>query len=181
MRTPKNYTQDSYSLEEILSSLRESFGEDVVKDVREHRAGKEQAVSFHQLWLTVPREKFLSLVEFLFGYDFLHFHVLSGNDDGDVITLNYHFTLFRVAGRGKRLGVTVSVPVPKEDLVMPSLFDTIPGVEYSEREMREMLGVDFDCRKNKALVFLPEDWDESIKPWRRDETGPDVDDVRMLS
>jgi membrane-bound hydrogenase subunit beta len=54
-------------------------------------------------------------------------------------------------------------------------------VEYSEREMREMLGIDFDGLPNKALVFLPEDWNEDIKPWRRDETGPSEEDVRELS
>ena len=64
---------------------------------------------------------------------------------------------------------------------MPSLWSRIPGVEYSEREIREMLGIDFDGLPNKALIFLPEDWDETIKPWRRDETGPGADDVRHLS
>ncbi|ADE57386.1 MULTISPECIES: NADH-quinone oxidoreductase subunit C [Aminobacterium] len=181
MKTPMNYAQNALPLENVLSSLRDSFGENVVKDVREYRAGNDQAVIYNQIWLTTSREKFLELVEFLFGFDFLHFHVLSGNDDGDVVSLNYHFSLFRVAGRDKRLGVTVSVAIPKSDLVMPSLFKTIPGVEYSEREMREMLGIDFEGLQNKALVFLPEDWDESIKPWRRDETGPDAEHLRELS
>jgi membrane-bound hydrogenase subunit beta len=54
-------------------------------------------------------------------------------------------------------------------------------VEYSEREIREMLGVDFDGLPNKALVFLPDDWDQTIKPWRRDETGPGPDVVNELS
>jgi len=71
--------------------------------------------------------------------------------------------------------------VPKKDLVMPSLWERIPGIEYSEREMREMLGVDFAGLPNKALIFLPEDWNEDIKPWRRDETGPKPEDIRELS
>ena len=44
-----------------------------------------------------------------------------------------------------------------------------------------MLGVDFDGLPNKALIFLPEDWNEDIKPWRRDETGPKPEDIRELS
>ncbi|WP_024821983.1 MULTISPECIES: NADH-quinone oxidoreductase subunit C [Aminobacterium] len=181
MKIPHDYVQNSITTEEVVASLRKNFGDGVVVDVREHRAGKDQALSFSQLWLAIDRDKFLDLVETLFTFDFLHFHIISGNDDGDVITLNYHFTLFRSAGRGKRLGVTVSVSVPKNDLTMPSLYNQIPGVEYSEREMREMLGVDFDGLQNKALIFLPEDWDESIKPWRRDETGPQPEDIRELS
>ncbi|HCA40165.1 MAG TPA: NADH-quinone oxidoreductase subunit L, partial [Aminobacterium sp.] len=116
MKIPHDYVQNSITTEEVVASLRKNFGDGVVVDVREHRAGKDQALSFSQLWLAIDRDKFLDLVETLFTFDFLHFHIISGNDDGDVITLNYHFTLFRSAGRGKRLGVTVSVSVPKNDL-----------------------------------------------------------------
>jgi len=89
--------------------------------------------------------------------------------------------LFRSSGRGKKMSLCISVAVPKADLRMPSLWSRIPGVEYSEREMREMLGIDFEGLPNKGLVFLPEDWNEDIKPWRRDETGPSPEDVRELS
>jgi membrane-bound hydrogenase subunit beta len=43
-----------------------------------------------------------------------------------------------------------------------------------------MFGVDFVGLPNKALVFLPEDWNEEIKPWRRDATGPTPEIVREL-
>ena len=39
--------------------------------------------------------------------------------------------------------------------------------------MFEMLGIDHDGQPNKDLVFLPDGWDRSILPWRRDETGPE--------
>jgi membrane-bound hydrogenase subunit beta len=77
--------------------------------------------------------------------------------------------------------VTLSIPIPKDDLVFPSLHDRIPGTEYSEREMREMLGIHFEGLPNTDLLFLPENWDEEIKPWRRDETGPSPENIRELS
>lgn len=166
---------------EVVSRIQEVFGEDAVSSIREQTAGREGAVSYCDLWLSVERNRFLNIVDVLAEFDFPLFHVISGNDDGDAVTLNYHFGLFQAAGRGKRIGVTVTVPVFKTDFVMPSLFSRIPGVEYSEREIREMFGVDFDGLPNKGLVFLPEDWDESIKPWRRDETGPSAEHVRELS
>ena len=166
---------------EVTDRIRSVFGDEVVLEVRERKAGKDDAVGHHDVWAKIEKARFLDLVDTLAEFDFPQFHVISGNDDGDVVTLYYHFSLFQVAGRGKRLGVTVSVAVDKNDLVMPSIFSRIPGVEYSERETREMFGVDFDGLPNKALVFLPEEWDESIKPWLRDETGPSAKDVRELS
>lgn len=178
----KDYAAEAKDPKGILACLEEKFGKDISVDIfREKRAGIHNEVQFHEVWLAIARNRFMELVDELFGFDFPHFHTMSGNDDGDVVTLYYHFSLFRVAERGKRLGITVGVAVPKDDLVMPSLFDRIPGVEYAEREIREMLGVDFDGLPNKALVFLPEDWDQTIKPWRRDEEGPGPDVVRELS
>jgi membrane-bound hydrogenase subunit beta len=45
-----------------------------------------------------------------------------------------------------------------------------------------MLGVDFVGLPDpkKAMVFLPEDWNEEIKPWRRDAAGPAPEIVREL-
>ena len=166
---------------EVADRLRALFGDGAVLEVRDRKAGKDNIVVLHDIWAKVEKDRFLDFVDTLAEFDFPHFHIISGNDDGDVVTLYYHFSLFQVAGRCNRIAVAVAVPVDKKDLVMPSLFSRIPGVEYSERETREMFGVDFDGLPNKALVFLPENWDESIKPWRRDETGPSANDVRELS
>lgn len=176
------YVQDSLDPTQIEVCIREKFGNSVREmQIREHRGGVKNRISFRDLWLTVDRERFTDLVDALREIDFLHFHITSGDDIGKAVQLNYHFSLFRSAGRGNRLGITVTVEVPKKDLVMPSLWGRIPGIEYSEREMREMLGVDFTGLPNKALIFLPEDWNEDIKPWRRDETGPKPEDIRELS
>ena len=105
--------------------------------------------------------------------DFPHFHVCSGNDDGDTLRSNYHFSLFRACGRGKEVNVTLVVSVPKSDPVLPSLHSRVPGVGFSEREMNEMLGIVHEGQPNTDLIFLPPDWDRSILPWRRDETGPE--------
>ena len=71
--------------------------------------------------------------------------------------------------------------VQKKDLTMQSLYDKIPGIEYSEREMHEMLGVSFEGLPDQSLVFLPENWDEKVHPWRRDDSGLSPKHIRELS
>jgi membrane-bound hydrogenase subunit beta len=168
--------------EELKSFLEEKLGNKIKNiEIRARTAGKEEKVAFHDLWISCSKDALIELVDLLSEFDFPIFHVISGDDVGDCILLNYHFSLFSSAGRGKRLGVVVSVLVPKNELSVPSLYDRIPGIEYSEREMHEMLGVFFDGLPDQSLVFLPEDWDEKVHPWRRDESGVSSRHIRELS
>jgi len=165
-----------------MNCIRETLGESLLEiELRERMDGAPRRVLYRDIWVRFQREAYLALVDRLRTIDFLHFHVMSGNDDGDVVTLYVHCCLFREAGEGHRLGITLAVPIPKSDLSIPSLNSRIPGTEFSEREMREMLGIRFDGLPNTNLVFLPENWDEEIKPWRRDETGPTPEHIRELS
>ena len=165
----------------LADALKEKFGGDILSlDVRERRAGAANNVCGRDLWLEISRPAFRPFVENLFACDFVNFHVISGDDFEDDVVLSYHLSVFQ-RDRGGRIGVTVTVRVPKNDLSMPSVFDLLPGSEYSERETREMLGVDFTGLPNKGLVFLPEDWDEQIKPLRRDSQGPPPESIRELS
>jgi len=165
----------------LAGDLKEKFKEDILSlDIHERKAGAANNVCGHDLWLEISTPLFRPFVENLFTYDFVYFHVISGDDVGDDVALSYHLSLFQRDREG-RVGVTVTVKVPKSDLSMPSIYDILPGSEYSERETREMFGVDFVGLPNKGLVFLPEDWNEQIKPWRRDCEGPSPENIRELS
>jgi len=164
----------------LADALKEKFKEAVLSlEVRERRAGIANDVCGHDLWLEISTQSFRPFLENLFTYDFVNFHVITGDDVEDNVILSYHFSLFQ-RDRGGRVGVTAAVKVPKNDLSMPSIYDLLPGSEYSERETRETFGVDFVGLPNKGLVFLPEDWNEEIKPLRRDSAGPSPEHIREL-
>ncbi|MDR1977843.1 MAG: NADH-quinone oxidoreductase subunit C [Synergistaceae bacterium] len=165
----------------LSDALKARFGDEIVSlEVREHGGGETDEAQARDLWIEIALEAFRPFVEELFVYDFVNFHVISGDDVEDAVALNYHFSLFQRL-RGGRVGVVLTVRVPKNRLSLPSIFDLLPGSEYSERETREMFGVDFVGLPNKALVFLPEDWNEDVKPWRRDAAGPAPEMIRELS
>ena len=165
----------------LADALKAKFGDDIVRlEVHEHKAGSLNETQSRDLWIEVVAPIFRPILEELFAYDFVNFHVISGDDVEDAVVLNYHFSLFQRTRCG-RIGVIVTLRVPKSELSAPSIFDLLPGSEYSEREIREMFGVDFIGLPNKALVFLPEDWNEEIKPWRRDMAGPAPEIIRKLS
>ena len=165
----------------LADALKQKFKKAILSlDVHERRAGAKNEVCSRDLWLEISLPSFRDFMENLFTYDFVNFHVISGDDVEDDVILYYHLSVFQ-RDRGGRIGVTVTVKVPKNNLSMPSVFDLLPGSEYSEREIREMFGVDFVGLPNKGLVFLPENWNEEIKPWRRDSEGPTPENIRELN
>jgi membrane-bound hydrogenase subunit beta len=90
---------------------------------------------------------------------------------GDNIETNYHFTL----NFGKPLEevqITLKVTIPKSDLWLPTLTGIIPATAFSERELREMMGIEFKGLKDKRHLFLTTTFPKDVYPWRRDETAP---------
>jgi NADH-quinone oxidoreductase subunit C len=49
--------------------------------------------------------------------------------------------------------------LPHETPAIATLTDLIPGAAFYEREIWEMLGVDFEGHPDLSLFLLPEDWD----------------------
>ncbi len=95
----------------------------------------------------------------------------SGYDLGDTIELVYHFSLFH-GERGRELSLNITVSLPKDNPVIDTITDLIPGALISEQEKQEMLGVKIHGIPKDARVFVADDFPKDVYPWRRDETGP---------
>jgi len=83
----------------------------------------------------------------------------------------YHFSLFHGA-RGRELSLNITVSLPKENPVVDTITDLIPGALISEQEKQEMLGVKIRGIPKDTRVFVADDIPKDVFPWRRDETGP---------
>ena len=158
--------------QEVLERLQEALGEAIVsQEVREYTMGVKRKRTYGEVWLTIKPEAFRKAVETIFGIDYPHLHFITGEDGGgDVITMVYSFGLFYANPWGE-VSVVLKFDLPKENLVLPTITDLMKGAETNEREIREMLGVEFEGLKNKRHLFLPDDWPEGKYPWRRDEHG----------
>ncbi len=95
---------------------------------------------------------------------------ISGVDLGaekDQIQLLYHFASGAAV-------VTLRVQLPRQDPVVPSIFDIVPSVSFYERELMEMLGVVIEGTPSQDRLFLPEDWPAGVYPLRKDFKLEDV-------
>ncbi len=156
--------------EEVIEKMKESLGENFLEGkVIERKEGVKKLVK-KDVFVKVKREAQMDAIKTLLSMGDVYLIVMSGEDRGDVITVNYHFSL-NYANPGKENVVTISMDVPKNDLKLQSLTAIFRGASTTEREMHEMLGIDFIGLKDKRHLFLPEDWPEGKYPWRRDEYG----------
>ncbi len=134
----------------------------------------------NECWLEIKKEILKDYVKFLCEYDFPHFIVMSADDMGDKIELIYHLMLYRESERGFQVFLNTKVYLLKDDLNIESLYDLIPGIEYSEREIRDMMGVNFEGLPVKDAVFVPDDLPEKALPWRKDDKAPGDELIRVL-
>lgn len=80
-----------------------------------------------------------------------HLSTITGQDRGTDLELLYHFWLGE--------GITLLVRLPRENARVKTLTDSIPGADFYEREVGEMLGVTFEGRSGPEHLLLPEDWE----------------------
>lgn len=155
---------------EIAGHFDKRFSGDIINsEVKEWREGVKKT-PVNSLWIKISQSVLHDAVKELISLDYPHMGVISAVDEGDNIYLLYHMYVFYGLG-GKEVGVTFEVEIPKSNPVIPTISDLIPGAVYSEREKREMIGVEVKGIPDTRGLFLPEDFPKGIYPWRKDDAG----------
>jgi NADH-quinone oxidoreductase subunit C len=58
----------------------------------------------------------------------------------------------------RNLRIRVICEVPESDLQVPSLTSEYPAVNFAEREVFDMFGIDFPGHPDLARILMPDDW-----------------------
>ena len=58
----------------------------------------------------------------------------------------------------RNLRVRVISEVPETDPRVASITDEYPGVDFAEREVFDMFGIDFEGHPDLARILMPDDW-----------------------
>ncbi|WAI01468.1 NADH-quinone oxidoreductase subunit C [Methanogenium organophilum] len=172
-------TRQALSAEQIAVILQKN-GPKSIHDVRtEVWAEGLKKTTVASIWLRTTPADLVATLETVIDIDYPHLAVVSGVDTGDAVELLYHMQVF-YGIRGAEVNITIAVPVPKKNLVVPTISHLIPGAVYTEREKQEMLGVTVAGIPDPRGLFLPADFPEGVYPWRKDETGITEDMVNHL-
>jgi Ni,Fe-hydrogenase III component G len=140
--------------DEVVQGIRAKFGDDIL-DVYEK--------SPRRTYILVNPDRLPEVAEYVYKDLGGRFQIASGTHLVDCFEILYHFALDK-SDRVLNLRV-------KLDLENPSIETCairVPATEWIEREMHELLGIEFRNHPDMRHLLLTDDWPEGNYPLRRD-------------
>lgn len=150
--------------EEVLKSIRDRF-KGSIKDFFDK--------SKKRVYIEIDPKDIRDVARYLFVDLEARFNIASGLDARFHIEILYHFTI-------ERLGLLISIRVKldKDRPVVDSLSSLIKGAAWIEREMHELIGIDFTGNPNLERLLLPDEWPQGVYPLRQDYQEWDKNAIR---
>jgi Ni,Fe-hydrogenase III component G len=123
--------------------------------------------SEHRVYIEIRPETVVEAGQLMFEEIGARFQIATGQDTGEGIEVMYHWAL-----DGEDCVVTVLTTVPRDDAKLESIADFCPAAEWIEREMWELLGVEFHGHPDMRHLLLSDDWPEGDYPLRKSDREP---------
>lgn len=149
---------------EIVRDLQQRFGGDII-DVFEKSAKR--------LYISIEPQALVAVATYTFKTLGARFSIASGVDMRSHMEILYHFTVDAL-----NIIISYRVRLPKDNLAIDSLAPVFEGANWIEREIHEMLGIDFKGHPELKRLLLPEEWPEGVYPLRRDYQEWDKEAIR---
>ncbi len=145
--------------QELIEHLQERFKDKIIK--------AETPVS-DMVMVSIDRADSAAVVRHLFHDMGGRFVVTVGTDGRELgrdYLIDYVFSL-----AADHLFVTVRQQIPERDLWFNSVMteSDLPAVNWAEREIQDMLGINVQNHPDPRRLILSDDWPEDLHPLRRD-------------
>lgn len=137
----------------MIEKLKEKLGS-LIKDIKVHNE--------RRIYIQIDRNDLKKTVDIIFNQMNARYIIASGIENFNNFEILYHFSFDK-----KGVVVSLRVFLDKERPEIESLTDIIPGISYIEREIWELLGINFTGHPNLKHFLLRDDWPENIKPLRK--------------
>jgi NADH:ubiquinone oxidoreductase subunit C len=138
---------------------------DEIKDKLASKVINWHEHSAKRIYISIKPGDIREVASFLFKDLGLRFATASGSDTPQGVEILYHFSF-------DKTGQIVSARVLIEDKKKPeidSLATLFPAAEWIEREMWELLGINFRGHPNLKRLLLAEEWPQGKYPLRHED------------
>lgn len=140
--------------QELLQALRERFPDEILGVFEK---------SSKRVYIQIQSDAIVRLAQYLFKEISARFIIASGVDGRNQMEILYHFTVEEID-----LVISLRVTLPKTKLEIASLTSVFTAAHWIEREIHELLGINFVGHPKLKRLLLPEDWPEGMYPLRKD-------------
>lgn len=138
----------------MIEQLKEKLGS-LIEEIKVHNE--------RRIYITVDKSDLKRAVDIIFNQMGARYQIATGIENFDNFEILYHFSFDKNGG----VIVSLRVYLDKEKPEIESLADIIPGISYIEREIWELVGINFLNHPDLRHFLLREDWPEDIKPLRK--------------
>jgi len=121
-----------------------------------------------RIFLSCEVENSYAVNKFLFEDVPLRFVIATGIDSDDCFEILYHYS-------NDETGCVVTLKAfirDRENPAIESIAPFLPGAEWIEREIHDILGIDFKNHPDMRRLILSDDWPEGVYPLRKDAKQP---------
>jgi len=118
----------------------------------------------NRIYLLCESENAYAANKFLFEEVPLRFIIATGIDGDGCFEILYHYAY-------DQLGFVVTLRAfirDRENPAVESIAPFLPGAEWIEREIHDILGIDFRNHPNLKRLILADDWPEGVYPLRKE-------------
>ena len=149
---------------EILTEIQKTFKNDIIDFF---------VKSPKRVYIEIKHDSLVRVSLHIFKDLEARFNIASGIDIRHAIEILYHFTLEDI-----NLIISLRVKLPKENPVIDSLTPYFEGANWIERELHELLGVNFTGHPDLRRLLLSDDWPEGVFPLCQDYKEWDKSAIR---
>lgn len=150
--------------EEVLGDLRKKFKDDIIEILGERSK---------KVYIEIKQESLVKVASYIFKELKARFSTASGVDMRHHMEILYHFLIEDI-----NLLISLRVKLQKSKLEIDSLSPIFEGANWIEREMHEILGINFKGHPDLRRLLLPDDWPDGVYPLRRDYKEWDKNVIR---
>jgi Ni,Fe-hydrogenase III component G len=150
--------------EQVLKDLQTRFKDDIV-DLLDK--------SPKRVYMEIKPESIRRVGSYIFKDLEARFNIASGVDARSHIEILYHFSLEYI-----NLLISLRVKLDRKIPVIDSLATEFKAVNWIEREMNELLGIEFKGHPEMKRLLLAKEWPEGVYPLRTDYKEWDKNAIR---
>ena len=150
--------------DEVIQAIRSRFSDQIVEFLDK---------SPRRIYIDITPESLVTMATYVFADLGARFNIASGVDTRANLEILYHFTIEEID-----LLITLRVVVDRKNPAVPSLAEVIKGTNWIEREIHELLGIDFPGHPGLSRLLLADEWPEGVYPLRQDYKEWDTEAVR---
>jgi len=140
--------------EEILNTIKKKFSNDIVEFYEK---------SPKRVYIEIKPDSLLKIATYIFRDLEARFNTASGVDTRKHIEILYHFSIDYL-----NVLISLRVKIDREKPSIDSLANIIKGANWIEREMNELLGIEFRGHPELKRLLLADEWPEGVYPLRAD-------------